>query len=137
MNSSLLRIPCVVDQSRRAISSQTILGDQNLHFKESNRLGGDILTVDDLPVPAKRLKYIFNLVFPGKQAHLRAEETVLSTGRLFRVPISRPATIVVTADPDHAATMFRNEGELPVRPGASPLAGFMEKHGFGKGLVLS
>ena len=97
----------------------------------------DLRQIDELPVPANKFKYIFNLIFPGKQAHRRAEETVRSTGRLYRIPISKPAMVIVTADPEHVSTTFRNEGEIPVRPGAGPLAGFMEKRGFGKGLVLS
>ena len=97
----------------------------------------DTRGIDELPMPANKFKYIFNLIFPGKQAHRRAEETVRSTGRLYRIPISKPAMVIVTADPEHVSTTFRNEGEIPVRPGAGPLAGFMEKRGFGKGLVLS
>ena len=97
-------------------------------------------TVDDLPTPGGGNKWLalWRTIFPGDKIH-KTNETLSRSiqGRLYRIPIPFLShAIVNTTDPEHVAAMFRNEGELPHRPGGENLVWLLNKKGFGTGLVF-
>ena len=97
-------------------------------------------TVDDLPTPGGSNKWLalWRTIFPGDKIHKTNEALSGSVqGRLYRLPIPFLShAIINTTDPEHVAAMFRNEGELPHRPGGENLVWLLNKKGFGTGLVF-
>ena len=99
-----------------------------------------VKTVDDIPYPGGASKWLalYRTIFPGDEYH-KTSETIFQSiqGRLYRIPIPFLShAILTTSNPEHAAAMFRNEGEMPHRPGGENIVWFMNKNGFGTGLVI-
>ena len=109
----------------------------------NNNLGSvdqAVKTVDDIPYPGGANKWLalYRIIFPGDEYHKTSEAVLQSVeGRLYRIPIPFMShALLTTTNPEHAAAMHRNEGEMPHRPGGENIVWFMNKNGFGTGLVI-
>ena len=98
-------------------------------------------TVDDLPYLSNsddKWRALWNVVFPKNNSHVQMEEIVRSNPqKLYRIPVPfLPNALVMTTDPEYVEAMFRNEGEMPHRPGGDNIVSFLNKKGLGTGLVV-